>query len=365
MVEWLRAHLGGQPARTAPLRHGFALGWVLSDDARQILLGDRQLQALREAGARLVRVDFRLGRHPSWDEAILGQYERVVESLAGVGVDVLGLAGHGIVPNPQQAQWTANNAEIDGGDGHNPFVDAYVTALQALARRFQGRVRLWELWNEPNVWTHQERRGAATAYSGGSYIYPSNYAAVLARAYTAVKGAASLGDSTLISGGVLGHNNGGATNAGNTGASYLHAVYEMGLRGPGGWEAVHSQFGSYPLDALGQHLYLDQGGACPPEHIQSYLGWLRQSVEPYEGANSAKPIYLTEAAWSTASVPALVHASNLTTLFRVCAQMPYVAGVLWYELRDNAAARTYYGVIDPDWTHKPAFAAFQQAASQH
>src|SRR5579883_3486771 len=114
MFDWLRQHLSGQPARSAPLRRGFALGWVLSDDARQVLLGTQHLQALRDAGASLVRVDFRLGHHPAWDDAILAQYERVVTSLHDAGIETLGLAGHGIVPNPQQAQWTANNAETAG-----------------------------------------------------------------------------------------------------------------------------------------------------------------------------------------------------------------------------------------------------------
>jgi hypothetical protein len=218
MFDWLRTHLSAQPARTTPLQRGFALGWVLSDDARQVLLGERHLQALRDAGADLVRVDFRLGRHPAWDEPILSQYERVVEALATAGIGVLGLAGHGIVADPQQAQWTANNAETTAGDGHNPFIDRYVDALRTLVTRFHGRVSRWELWNEPNAWTRQDRRGGATVYSGGSYIYPSNYATLLARCYTAVKGEAGLQEVTLLSGGLLGHNHGGATNADNSGA---------------------------------------------------------------------------------------------------------------------------------------------------
>ncbi len=84
-------------------------------------------------------------------------------------------------------------------------------------------------------------------------------------------------------------------------------------------------------------------------------------MEAYEGADSAKPTYLTEVAWSTASVAPETQARNLTTLLDVCAQTPYVAGVAWYELRDNAAAHTSYGVIDAAWQRKPSFTAFQRA----
>jgi hypothetical protein len=175
MFDWLRTHLSAQPARTTPLQRGFALGWVLSDDARQVLLGERHLQALRDAGADLVRVDFRLGRHPAWDEPILSQYERVVEALATAGIGVLGLAGHGIVADPQQAQWTANNAETTAGDGHNPFIDRYVDALRTLVTRFLPALRI-------------------------------------------VPAAGTRWEVTLLSGGLLGHNHGGATNADNSGA---------------------------------------------------------------------------------------------------------------------------------------------------
>lgn len=148
-------------------------------------------------------------------------------------------------------------------------------------------------------------------------------------------------------------------NPDSAGASYLRAVYEAGLRGRAGWETVRRELGSYPLDAVGQHLYLDQGGICPPEHVSAYLGWLRHAVEAYEGSGGAKPAYVTEAAWSIASVPPPLQARNLATLYGVCARTPYVAGALWYELQDNPAAHTCYGVADPHWARKPSFMQFK------
>ncbi len=335
----------------------------MNDDGRQILLDQRYADTLREAGARMARVDFRLGRHPQWDDMILGQYERVLDTLAQAGVGVLGLAGHGVLPNPQQAQWTANNSEIAGGGGDNPFIGNYVTALRALTTRFHNHVKVWELWNEPNAWRQQQRQGNATAYSGGSFIYPSNYAALLARAYSAVKGEAGLRDLTLVFGGLLAHNNGGATTSDNSGAPYLRDVYERGLHGPANWNGVRQALGGYPLDAVGQHPYVDQGGPCSGDHIRAYLGWLRQAVEAYEGRGSAKPLYVTEVAWSTTTVSPEVQAANLDTLYDACARTPYVAACLWFELLDNPFAQLYYGVLDPHWTRKAAFAAFQRIAA--
>lgn len=355
MLDWLRERMGHEEPRQAPLRRGFALGWVLSDDGRQILLDDAHVELLREAGAELVRVDFRLGRYPRWDDSILAQYERVLSSLSRAGIDVLGLATHEAVAHPQQAQWTANNREIDGGDGHNPFLDAYVAALHTLVTRFHDQVRLWEIWNEPDVWTQQQQHGAAMAYSGGSYIYPSNYAALLSRAHATVKGQ-DRADVTLISGGVFGSDVGGTLAPEKSGARYLRALYDAGSHGPAHWDTV-------PFDAVGQHIYLDQGGICPPDHIRSYLRWMHDAVRDREHGN-AKQTYVTEAAWNTAKVSPEAQARNLTTLLDVCAEAPFVAVALWYQLLDNPAANSLTGVADPRRQRKPSFAAFQQCARQ-
>ncbi len=109
---------------------------------------------------------------------------------------------------------------------------------------------------------------------------------------------AKLRDLTLVFGGILAHNNGGATTADNSGAPYLRDVYERGLHGPANWDGVRRALGSYPLDAVGQHPYVDQGGACTGDHIRAYLGWLHGTIEDYEGRGSVKPLYVTEVAWA-------------------------------------------------------------------
>ncbi len=174
---------------------------------------------------------------------------------------------------------------------------------------------------------------------------------------------AKLRDLTLVFGGILAHNNGGATTADNSGAPYLRDVYERGLHGQANWDGVRRALGSYPLDAVGQHPYVDQGGACTGDHIRAYLGWLHGTIEDDEGRCSAKPLYVTEVAWSTTMVSPEVQATNLGMLYDACAQTPYVAARLWFELLDNPFAQLYYGVLDPHWTRKPAFAAFQRIAA--
>ncbi len=94
---------------------------------------------------------------------------------------------------------------------------------------------------------------------------------------------------------MLAHNNGGAASADNSGAPYLRDVYERGLHGPANWNGVRRVLGSYPLAAVGQHPYVDQGGPCADDHIRAYLGWLHGAVEEYEGRGSAKPLYVMEA----------------------------------------------------------------------
>src|SRR5207237_940823 len=82
--------------------------------------------------------------------------------------------------------------------------------------------------------------------------------------YQKIKVTDSITDVTLISGGLFGHSIGGVYGSDNAGASYLNSTYNMGVNVIGTWKTIKAQTGSYPLDAVGQHIYLDQSQYSPP-----------------------------------------------------------------------------------------------------
>lgn len=331
---------------------GCALTAMLSGDGATTLFGDQDLTALAETGAQVARFDVTLGAYPSWDEAILGRYSDVVQRLAQAGLTIIGLLGPGIVAmaiqdeqNPQS--WNFDNSEnsASGSGGENSYIDSYVIAAGQIVAGLPAITR-WEVWNEPNAWASH----TGTQYSGHSFIYPSLYATLLRGAYAAIK--AVQPGATVITGGLLGHNNQGVLSAENSGAGYLQRLYDaLALGGPRAQP---------PCDAIGQHLYVDQGGPVDPAHLQQYLDDVHGVILANEGAAATRPVFITEAAWTTApgAVTPEVQAANLAALYRVCRANPFVAATCWFELRDSPPGNLYYGVYNADWSPKPSFGTF-------
>jgi hypothetical protein len=336
-------------------------GWAV-DNAGRVLVTPEQIAATRAVGARFVRLNFRLGNAADWTNGtLLAAYNKVVNAYLAAGIQVVGLvtqeATHG-----SQADWTANNHENTNGNGDNAFIaDAYVRgALQPLLSHFHDRVKIWELWNEPNAY----QRCSGTVCTGGSFMYPSNLAALMADGYAAIKDPPPVGlglnDVTLILGGVLGHSIGGVYSPNNAGTTYLLNAYTMGMQITGTWLAFATAHqGALPLDALGQHLYIDQNLLTTDANVSAYLGWIHEVAMQF---GKQLPTYVTEASWSTRNLPQAVQAANLDTLFQAAKQSGYVPMTTWFELRDVPQNGLYFGLQDRTGTNKQSYSRYQSQA---
>lgn len=328
---------------------GISFGFVTQDggpgSAASPVAGPAEAHALAATGARMVRLDFHLSHDDTWTPAEYAAYDTVVDAFRAEHIDVLGLVGPGAVArynNP--AAWQANSMERSGGNGDNAFLQSYAARVLDLVSHFQGRIATWELWNEPNV------------RAGGIYMYPSNFAAMLADTYMQVKH--SFPNVTLVSGGILSDDDAGHSNPQNAGADYLRQTYAMGLQVTHTWDAVRQQMGTNPLDAVGQHLYLDQGGLVYTRHIVDAYRWMHDAYAAF--GDGAKPLYMTEGAWSTSAVSPAQQALNLDMLYSMSQSptVPYVARVYWYLLRDGHDPSQAYGLQTPDGLSKQAFFRF-------
>ena len=200
----------------------------------------------------------------------LHQYDQVVNDALSRGLKILGLINNEFWIGGQTA-WTENNAEHTAGNGDNAYLQALsLHAAVVLATHYAGTINAWEVWNEPNAWTSSPSPGV---YTGGSYIYPSNFAWLLRHIYEDTRNAGITG-LTFVSGGILGHDIGGSF---SSGSDYITAMYNQGLA-KAGWSSVKQTLGSYPLDAIGQHLYIDQGRTTSTSKITNYLNAVRQSL---------------------------------------------------------------------------------------
>ncbi|WP_375773077.1 hypothetical protein NR798_20025 [Archangium gephyra] len=298
------------------------------NDSGTILLTDAVATAMANSGAGFVRVNFRLGPYPSDTAQFYSTYDTIVNRLRSKGLQVIGLLSneswHG-----EQWQWQENSWEVAGGNGYNTYIDQFGYMAGRVAAHFNGRIKHWEIWNEPNCYSTSPWPGA---YEGCSYIYPSNFAALLGHAYTQMK-YYNRYDVQVISGGLLSHNLYGS-NQDSAGATYLSDTYWTGVN-VGSWSWIRANAGSYPLDHIGHHLYVDQGGYVNSSTLSQYLTWIRNAYAAYEGSTTPKKIFETEIGWTTDSVSEGVQASNITTTYNVMRGTSYVASAIWFYLQDS------------------------------
>jgi hypothetical protein len=279
-----------------------------------------------------------------------------VNAALNAGLQVLGLLSNESWPG-NQTQWTANNAEnTPGGNGDNPYFQAFSqNAAVVLASHFDGKIGLWEVWNEPDAWSSNPSPGV---YSGSSFIYPSNFAWLLHHIYNDVKSNYTR-DVRFVSGGLFGNDLGPILNT-SSGVDYIAATYRAGIA-HANWSTDLSMNGSYPLDSIGMHLYIDQGRSTSAAKITQYLQAVRASYVNYEGGNTNKQLLLTEIGWTTATVTAQVQASNLSTAYTTTKALPYVKDVYWFSIQDIPEAKQAYGLFDGSGNAKPSLAVYQQS----
>jgi len=127
------------------------------------------------------------------------------------------------------------------------------------------------------------------------------------------------------------------------------------------WNAVKQQTGRYPLDAVGQHLYVDQGGYSTPATLHAYLDWLRGAYTAAEGAGTPKRTVVTEGGWATGpgGLTTNQQALNVDALFWAAKDAGYVAAVTWFQWQDNPGGNLFYGLYDSSGAAKPSLARYQ------
>jgi hypothetical protein len=377
-------------------RHGLQGGWAVDDLGHVNFVHSLALQFgfMQQAGAGWVRINFRLGNcFADWTSpsdicpgadapTALGIYDQVIEKAQASNLHVLALLSSESMRG-DQTDWTANNAERLGGNGDNAYTRRFARDVAGvLAAHFADRVTAWEIWNEPNAWTQNPSPGV---FAGGSFMYPSNYAWLLKRSYAAIKTAQPNSSSTVISGGLFGLDGGGSPGTSgikgaslvsghnitcaskvSSGADYLCLTYAAGASSAG-WIA-----GAYPLDRVGQHLYIDQGGPTSVDNIARYVDDVRQAYVQYEGVNTPKQTEITEIGWfARPSDPDFATtqaraADNLRIAFSTFSGMPYVSRAYWFNVQDVPEANLFAGQVDggDDYalgTPKyPIFSAFQR-----
>ena len=261
--------------------------------------------------------------------------------------------------------------QIDGNSTGPPddFAD-YGNFVRAVVERYRGRVRFFQIWNEPNLrneWNWQEPR-------------PAEFVALLRIGYTAVK---SANPDAVVLFPSLSPTDGLDRRAPMTELDYLDAVYRAG--GGAYFDIMSGQaygLGQPPDERRYVFLRRDNWRwerAIDTRNDVGRIVLLREVMEAH--GDAGKPIWVGEFGWNSApeSIPPerrfvwgepvseeVKGAYIVGQIERARRDWPWMGVMqLWmlryggYREPDPADPTPYFGIVSRDWRQLPAYAMLQ------
>ncbi len=290
-----------------------------------VLFTDSLAADIAGSGCRTVRINFRIDGHSTWTPSHLANYDQIIETARSHNLQVLGILAYESVAGGQ-ADWNENWDTT----GMNDYILNFADTAYMLVDRYKDDVKLFEIWNEPDCWSVPP--SSNPLQPGCFYIWPRNYANVLAETY---KRCLTLGGSdffatngiSLCSAGLFGHDIGGSFSPSMT--DYMNIVYQQDDI----WDVFETVAGRrYPWDFFGYHFYLNQGSAVSTSELDSFFNNVRFWKSHY--ADSA-PIMVTEFGWRSTAVGEQLQADNLTDAYDWLRAQEDVVAAYWYQWNDG------------------------------
>jgi len=302
----------------------------------------RTLDAYKTAGARWIRFDINWSV-VQWNGSTSynwAPFDRVVDAASVRGLRVLGL----LVQTPPWARSTS-------GDSYQPPADLnnYSRFAKAAVQRYVSKgVRHWEIWNEPNYSTYWAPAPDAARYT-----------AMLKLAYSAIKSADP--GAFVVTGGLAPWGAYGEyTSLRVNPLNFLERMYAAGAAGS--------------FDAVGWHPYTVPAGI----EYHTWSAWSQMSetnpsaLSMMSGrGDGAKQIWATEMGAPTGgpnSISESGQAQHVTDVHAKWQTLSWGGPMFWHSLRDRAtnssSREDNFGLLRTDWSWKPGYNAYRQAAGK-
>lgn len=284
---------------------------------------------MKEAGIGTVRMDFLWNDvQPAADRFAWERYDAIVTALEKQKIAVLGILCY-------NADWTGckwNQA---------PDRPRFVEYARATARRYQGRVGHWEVWNEPDTAAYWEQQDGLKEY------------ALLLKETAAIVRKEAPGAKVL---------NGGLADARADG---LDRLYRLAGKEAFGIVAIHP--------------FVDPLQADPVAALKAIVDKTRATMKAH--GDESKAIWLTEvgcpgmkdpaaskAWWLGRNPDEAEQARWVERLTGEPLKWPGVKRVFWAFFRDTPQhfynGSDFLGLVRRDFTPKPAYEAFRKAAKR-
>lgn len=323
-----KAPAGPPPSLTIGINHDFV--WTEPADVARLAA------IAREAGATHVRMPVRWRvvepERGRWD---FSRLDAVVAAVRSAGLEPLAT----LMSPPGWSNGT-DGRKVEGWfDAYPPTDDAAWSGfVRAVATRYRGRIRLWEVWNEQN---------------GVDFWRPlpdaRRYVELLRAAYRECKRVDRR--CTVALGGL--QMNGVIANPWSPVKTpdFLQAIYNAGGRP---W-----------FDVINVHPYAlptrEEGAPHMRRMIEDTIAVARRNHDAH------KPIWITEIGSGASDAAARTGQARLCEeSFAAARAIPQVRACYWFTLRDYGqdilGPESSMGIVTATGERKPAFGAFQRAA---
>ena len=341
-------------AATAPAT-GFSAAFAVQDDRMTLATPVPELQqriaAVRASRARVARFDIlwshvaptrprqpRNHRDPAYDWQ---RADIVINGFHAANITPI----VSVYSTPVWAIQGRNTPHESAYNPNAPRARDFADFMQAVATRYRGKARHFEIWNEPNL------RGFFTLNGRASLPH---YKALVRQGYPAIKRG---NRRAIVIAGVAGPRS--STGGGNVGAR----PWMNGL--------VNDR--TVPFDAYSQHIYPSQGPRFRSRaYDRAFPTWnsLPEIHRTLDRKRRGMKLYVTEAGYTTQATPfrnVRVTPAQQNLYLRQMAALPAVrsartAAVVWFNLQDNRNWPA--GLLYENGRAKPAYATFRSIAGR-
>lgn len=288
----------------------------------------KAVRMMKEAGVGMVRIDILWQDvEPRQGDLDYGKYDRLLDILNENGIEVLALLDYCADWASPNGQWNTMPAD------HSRFLE-YVTRT---VERYKGKVRYWELWNEPDSPVYWQPQDGLKAYCG-----------LLREVYAAIKKI----DPGLT---VL---NGGLTYE----LCKVNQLYDNGGKGY--------------FDILNIHMF--ETPHKPEESARRMNAYVEACARIMaRNGDGAKKIWVTETGcpglkrgvraknwWMGENPSEKLQARMVKETYKVLLARPEVEKVFWAFFRDTRShwkdGTDYLGLVRNDFTAKAGYKAYKE-----
>ena len=290
--------------------------FVLNRYSQQEL--NQPINAMKDLGVGFSREEFIW----EWVEPEKGKfnwdfYDQSINALSSSNIGILGVLDY-------SAPWATSDSNQVNADKYLPNIADWQNYVGKVVDRYKGKVRYWQIWNEPNIAVFFKPEPNA-----------EKYLELLKSAYEIIKQKDS--NAQVVLAGTSGVDIGYLRNLKNLGAGNYFDIL-----------AVHP----YSLDFL-----------SPPE--ENFVNNMQNGELTSEEFGN-KPIWLTEFGWPTDNKEGVnedIQAKYLTRIYLLSYQFSNVKKLFWYDLRndgdDKGNRENNFGLINKDYTKKKSYYAYK------